>query len=208
MLYRSDWHSVLVSLADHFWDGTDNVKGVAKKEKERVRKESLLEKARRLLPENNAEQPAEPLALEPPQTTAAENIKPAEVDLFETPSEVVPAAIEVQEEKSEPVLQMPTANNAAEKTVEAAPSPMDLPPPTIVEAGEKADKVHSSNYVLPLLSQLGKGSEISGEKLEVVDIPTGYTHNIENLGDTDMVTFMWCNECFDPSRPDTFFLEV
>ena len=49
---------------------------------------------------------------------------------------------------------------------------------------------------------------VSGEKLEVVDIPTGYTHNIENLGDTDMVTFMWCNECFDPEKPDTFFLEV
>ncbi len=49
---------------------------------------------------------------------------------------------------------------------------------------------------------------VSGDKLEVVDIPTGYTHNIENLGDTDMVTFMWCNECFDPSHPDTMFLEV
>ncbi len=49
---------------------------------------------------------------------------------------------------------------------------------------------------------------VSGEKLEVVDIPTGYTHNIENLGDTDMVTFMWCNECFDPLHPDTYFLEV
>ena len=49
---------------------------------------------------------------------------------------------------------------------------------------------------------------VSGEKLEVVDIPTGYTHNIENLGDTDMVTFMWCNECFDPTKPDTFFEEV
>ena len=49
---------------------------------------------------------------------------------------------------------------------------------------------------------------VSGEKLEVVDIPTGYTHNIENLGDTDMVTFMWCNECFDPNKPDTYFLEV
>ncbi len=49
---------------------------------------------------------------------------------------------------------------------------------------------------------------VSGEKLEVVDIPTGYTHNIENLGDTDMVTFMWCNECFDPNHPDTYFLEV
>lgn len=46
---------------------------------------------------------------------------------------------------------------------------------------------------------------VSGDKLEVVDIPTGYTHNIENLGDTDMVTFMWCNECFNPEKPDTFF---
>ena len=49
---------------------------------------------------------------------------------------------------------------------------------------------------------------VSGDKIEVVDIPTGYTHNIENLGDTDMVTFMWCNECFDPTKPDTFFEEV
>ena len=49
---------------------------------------------------------------------------------------------------------------------------------------------------------------VSGDKIEVVDIPTGYTHNIENLGDADMVTFMWCNECFDPERPDTYFLEV
>lgn len=49
---------------------------------------------------------------------------------------------------------------------------------------------------------------VSGEKLEVVDIPTGYTHNIENLGDTDMVTFMWCNECFNPEKPDTFFETV
>ncbi len=49
---------------------------------------------------------------------------------------------------------------------------------------------------------------VSGDKIEVVDIPTGYTHNIENLGDTDMVTFMWCNECFDPNKPDTYFEEV
>lgn len=49
---------------------------------------------------------------------------------------------------------------------------------------------------------------VSGDKLEVVDIPVGYTHNIENLGEEDMVTIMWCNEPFDPNRPDTFFLEV
>ena len=49
---------------------------------------------------------------------------------------------------------------------------------------------------------------VSGEKLEVVDIPVGYTHNIENLGDTDMVTIMWANESFDPDKPDTYFLPV
>lgn len=49
---------------------------------------------------------------------------------------------------------------------------------------------------------------VSGDKIEAIDIPTGYTHNIENLGDTDMVTFMWCNECFNPQNPDTFFEKV
>ncbi len=49
---------------------------------------------------------------------------------------------------------------------------------------------------------------VSGEKIEVVDIPAGYTHNIENLGDSDMVTLMWANEKFDPERPDTFFESV
>lgn len=49
---------------------------------------------------------------------------------------------------------------------------------------------------------------VSGEKIEVIDIPTGYTHNIENIGDTELVTFMWCNECFDPDSPDTYFEKV
>lgn len=49
---------------------------------------------------------------------------------------------------------------------------------------------------------------VSDEKLEVVDIPPGYTHNIENLGETDMVTVMWANEMFDPKNPDTIYLEV
>jgi UDP-2-acetamido-2,6-beta-L-arabino-hexul-4-ose reductase len=49
---------------------------------------------------------------------------------------------------------------------------------------------------------------VSGDKMEVVDIPTGYTHNIENLGDTDMVTIMWANEYFDPEKPDTYYLGV
>jgi len=49
---------------------------------------------------------------------------------------------------------------------------------------------------------------VSGEKLEVIDIPPGYTHNIENLGDTEMVTVMWANEPFDPAVPDTIFEKV
>jgi len=49
---------------------------------------------------------------------------------------------------------------------------------------------------------------VSGDKLEVVDIPVGYIHNIENLGDNDMVTIMWVNETFDPEHPDTYFLPV
>ena len=50
--------------------------------------------------------------------------------------------------------------------------------------------------------------KVSGEKLEVVRIPPGYTHNIVNVGDTDMVTVMWANEVFDPVNPDTYWLEV
>lgn len=49
---------------------------------------------------------------------------------------------------------------------------------------------------------------VSGEKLQVVDIPTGYTHSIVNVGETDLVTVMWVNECFDPVKPDTYYLEV
>jgi UDP-2-acetamido-2,6-beta-L-arabino-hexul-4-ose reductase len=49
---------------------------------------------------------------------------------------------------------------------------------------------------------------VTGEKLQVVDIPTGYTHSIVNVGESDLVTVMWANECFDPEKPDTYFVEV
>lgn len=50
---------------------------------------------------------------------------------------------------------------------------------------------------------------VSGKKIEAVQMLPGYTHNIINLSDTeDLVTVMWCNECFDPARPDTFFEPV
>lgn len=48
--------------------------------------------------------------------------------------------------------------------------------------------------------------EVSGDKIEAVTMLPGYTHNIINLSDTeDLVTVMYCNEPFDPTRPDTFF---
>lgn len=49
---------------------------------------------------------------------------------------------------------------------------------------------------------------VSGDELEVVDIPTGYTHSIVNIGEEEMVTVMWVNEPFDPDNPDTYYLEV
>ena len=49
---------------------------------------------------------------------------------------------------------------------------------------------------------------VSGDKMEVVDIPVGYTHNITNIGTEDLVTVMWANEVFDKQRPDTYYEEV
>lgn len=49
---------------------------------------------------------------------------------------------------------------------------------------------------------------VSDQKLEVVDIPVGYTHNIMNIGTEDLVTIMWANETFDKDRPDTYYEEV
>ena len=51
--------------------------------------------------------------------------------------------------------------------------------------------------------------EVSGEKIEAVHMLPGYTHNIINLSDTeDLVTVMYCNEVFNPNKPDTFFEKV
>lgn len=50
--------------------------------------------------------------------------------------------------------------------------------------------------------------EVTGEKLQVVDIPVGYTHSIVNTGEIDLVTVMWVNENFDPNNTDTYFVEV
>ena len=49
---------------------------------------------------------------------------------------------------------------------------------------------------------------VTGDELQVVDIPPGYTHDIKNLGNTDLVTIMWANESFDAETPDTYYMEV
>ena len=50
--------------------------------------------------------------------------------------------------------------------------------------------------------------EVSGDKIEAVHMLPGYTHNIINIGESDMVTIMWANERFDPEHPDTYYEEV
>ena len=47
--------------------------------------------------------------------------------------------------------------------------------------------------------------EVSGDKIQAVQMLPGYTHNIINLSQTEnLVTVMWANEQFDPQHPDTF----
>jgi UDP-2-acetamido-2,6-beta-L-arabino-hexul-4-ose reductase len=51
--------------------------------------------------------------------------------------------------------------------------------------------------------------EVSGDKIEIVHMLPGYTHNIINLSETEqLVTVMYANEIFDPNRPDTYFEPV
>ena len=50
---------------------------------------------------------------------------------------------------------------------------------------------------------------VSGDDIKAVHMLPGYTHNIINLSETEnLVTVMWANEQFDPSKPDTYFEPV
>ena len=49
---------------------------------------------------------------------------------------------------------------------------------------------------------------VSGIVLQIVDIPPGYTHSIENIGDKELIVLFWASEIFDPQKPDTYPLEV
>ena len=51
--------------------------------------------------------------------------------------------------------------------------------------------------------------EVSGDNIQCIQMLPGYTHNIINLSETeDLVTVMYCNEIFNPNKPDTFFEPV
>lgn len=50
--------------------------------------------------------------------------------------------------------------------------------------------------------------EVNDKDIKVVTIPVGYTHNIENIGDDEMILAIWCNELFDEKNPDTYFKPV
>jgi len=44
--------------------------------------------------------------------------------------------------------------------------------------------------------------------MEVIEMIPGYTHNIKNIGDEEMILFLWANENYNHENPDTYFLEV
>jgi UDP-2-acetamido-2,6-beta-L-arabino-hexul-4-ose reductase len=50
--------------------------------------------------------------------------------------------------------------------------------------------------------------EVCGDIPTVVDIPVGYTHNITNTGDEEMICLFWSNQIFDPQNPDTYYTKV
>ena len=49
---------------------------------------------------------------------------------------------------------------------------------------------------------------VRGEDYRVLDIPPGYTHSIENVGQDELVTLFWASEIFDPEKPDTYYEKV
>ena len=49
---------------------------------------------------------------------------------------------------------------------------------------------------------------VDGAFPSYVDIPTLHTHNIENVGDSEMIVLFWSHQLYDSSNPDTYVEEV
>ncbi len=49
---------------------------------------------------------------------------------------------------------------------------------------------------------------LTGRDTRIVDIPPGWTHSIENVGQSEMIVLFWASEVFDPDKPDTYPAEV
>lgn len=49
---------------------------------------------------------------------------------------------------------------------------------------------------------------VNGSKIQMVDIPPGYTHSIKNIGTVDSITIIWASEIFDEENPDAYYEEV
>ena len=78
------------------------------------------------------------------------------------------------------------------------------------EIRERTFRIHIRTSYKTAATKIGTDEviefEVSGDHIQAVHMLPGYTHNIINLSDTeDLVTVMYCNEIFDPNKPDTFF---
>ncbi len=50
--------------------------------------------------------------------------------------------------------------------------------------------------------------DVNGNTPTVVDIPVGYTHNLKNVGEDEVICLFWSSEIFDPAHPDTYYTKV
>lgn len=59
-----------------------------------------------------------------------------------------------------------------------------------------------------VIDDIRKEFIVDDSDIKIITIPVGYTHNIENIGDDEMILVMWCNELFDENKPDTYRKEI
>ncbi len=76
------------------------------------------------------------------------------------------------------------------------------------QGAKREENERTSNSELPTSNVEIIEHRVSGKEFKVVDIPPGYTHSIENVGNGELVTLFWASEVFDPQRPDTYPLNV